>query len=208
MILFKNGSYVSTIDNGKKEITGFNQQSRIGKDGKETFTGAQNFNFNDYADDMIGIKSGKLQLRFINNSEINNAMIESGVLESENRNNAWSYIERESRPIKNKGILSGGLSKGKMDFQNITQRNENKLNIVDGVAYNNADYGNFLWGQGGKQLGFSYSTLRVASQINNAFNSASDNPNQPYHFWDSLGDQRAIKNGYNFLIRKQKVLDR
>ena len=208
LVLFKNGSYVSTIDNGKKEITGFNQQSRIGKDGKEIFTGAQSFGFNDYADDMAGIKSGELKLRFVSNDEINSAMVESGVMEQGNRDNAWSYIERESRPKGNEGILSDGKSSGKMDYQNITQRNYNSLNVVDGVAYNNPDYGNFLWGQGGKQLGFSYGTLRAASHVNNAFNSGSDNPGKQYHVLDSPGDQRAIRNGYNYWIRKPRGLHR
>ena len=129
-------------------------------------------------------------------------------MEQGNRDNAWSYIERESRPKGNEGILSDGKSSGKMDYQNITQRNYNSLNVVDGVAYNNPDYGNFLWGQGGKQLGFSYGTLRAASHVNNAFNSGSDNPGKQYHVLDSPGDQRAIRNGYNYWIRKPRGLHR
>lgn len=102
-------------------------------------------------------------------------------------------------------FLSDRKSTGKMDYQNITQRNYNSLN---GVAYNNPDYGNFLWGQGGKQLGFSYGILRAASHINNAFNDGSDNPGKPYHVLDSPGDQRAIRNGYNYWIRKPRGLHR
>jgi hypothetical protein len=209
LVLFKNGSYVATIDNGRKEITGFNQQSRIGKDGKEIFTGAQSFGFNDYADDMAGIKSGDLKLRFVSNDEINGMMSRSGVMEQGNRDNAWSYIERESRLKGDESILSG-KSSGKMDYQNYTNEypKYNSLNIIGGTAYNNADYGNFLWGQGGKQLGFSYGTLRAASHVNNAFNSRSDNPTIPYSVWDSPGDQRAIRNGYNYWIRKPRGLHR
>ncbi len=208
LMIFKNGTYIMTIDNGRKETTGFNQQSRIGKDGKEIYTGAQNFSFNDYADDMAGIKSGELTLRFVSNDEINNAMMESGVMEQDNKDNAWSYIERESRPKGNEVILSDGKSSGKMDYQNITQRNYNSLNVIDGVAYNNPYYGNFLWGQGGKQLGFSYNTLKTAAHLNNAFNSRSDNPGKPYRVLDSPGDQRAIRNGYNYWIKKPAGLYR
>jgi hypothetical protein len=157
---------------------------------------------------MAGIKSGALKLRFVTNEEINSAMTESGVMEQKNRANAWSYIERESRPKGNEGILSSGKSSGKMDYQNITQRNFNSLNIIEGVAYNNPDYGNFLWGQGGKLLGFSYGTLTKAAHLNNAVNSRSDNPGKPYHVLDSPGDQRAIKHGYNYWIRKPKGLHR
>jgi RHS repeat-associated protein len=209
LMLFKNGVYVSIVDNGKKEITGFNQESSTGKDGKETFTGGQSFNFNDYADDMAGIKSGELKLRFVGNDEISEMMVRSGVLEQGNRDNATTYIERESRPKNRESVLSG-KSKGKMDYQNYTNEypKYGSLNIVEGIAYNNADYGNFLWGQGGKQLGFSYGTLRTASHINNAFNSGTDNPDKPYNVLDSPGDQRAIRNGYNYWMRKPKGLHR
>ena len=50
----------------------------------------------------------------VRNDEINSAMVESGVMEQGNRDNAWSYIERESRPKGNEGILSDGKSSGKM----------------------------------------------------------------------------------------------
>lgn len=208
LILFKNGVYVSTVDNGKKEITGFNQQSTIGKDGKETFTGSQSFTFNDYPDDMAGIKSGELKLRFVSHNEITSIITESGVMDPKNVKNAWSYIERESRPIGNEGALSDGKSSGNMDYQKYTQRNYNSLNIVEGVAYNNPDYGNFLWAQGGKQLGFSLGTLKTAAHLNNAVNSKSDNPDKPYHVLDSPGDQRAITQGYNYQIRKPTGLPR
>ena len=208
LVLFKNGTYTSTIDDGKGEITGFNQESTVDKDGNETFTGGQSFSFNDYEDDMAGIKSGTLTLRVVNDDEIRSIMTKSGVMKQANRESQWSFIERESRPLGDEGILSDSKSSGYMDYQNFTQRNFNSLNIVNGVAYNNPDYGNFLWGQGGKQLGFSYSTLRVSSHVNNAFNSRSDNPTIPYRILDSSGDQRAIKNGYNYWIKKPKGLHR
>ena len=208
LVLFKNGTYTSTIDDGKEEINGFNQESTVDKDGNETFTGGQSFSFNDYEDDMAGIKSGALTLRVVNDDEIRSIMTKSGVMKQANRESQWSFIERESRPLGDEGILSDSKSSGYMDYQNFTQRNFNSLNIVNGVAYNNPDYGNFLWGQGGKQLGFSYSTLRVSSHVNNAFNSRSDNPTIPYRILDSSGDQRAIKNGYNYWIKKPKGLHR
>lgn len=94
-----------------------------------------------------------------------------------------------------------------MDFPNyVNKDNFGSLNILGGVAYNNSDYGNFLWGQAGKRMGFSFQTLKIAAHVNNAVNSPTDNPNQPYHILDSEGDQRAIKNGYNYWIRKPKGL--
>ena len=46
-MMFKNGIYAEMFNNGKAEITGYNQRSTIGKNGKETFTGRQSFGFND-----------------------------------------------------------------------------------------------------------------------------------------------------------------
>ena len=198
LMFFKNGVYISTVDNGKKETTGFNQESKTDKNGKETFTGGQSFSFNDIEDDKKGITSKELKLRFAKDAEIQGFMNESGVDKAENKENSFSYIERESRPKGEEGILSDGESSGKMDYQNYANRKYNSLNVVNGIAYNNPDYGNFLWGQGGKRLGFSYRTLRAASHLNNAFNSKSDNPDKPYKILDSQGDQRAIKNGYNY----------
>ena len=114
LMLFKNGVYISTIDNGKKEITGFNQESKTDKNGKETFIGGQSFGFNDIEDDKKGIKSGDLKLRFVQDSEVQGFMNESGVDKSENKDNSLSYIERESRPKGKEGLLSNGKSSGKM----------------------------------------------------------------------------------------------
>jgi hypothetical protein len=60
------------------------------------------------------------------------------------------------------------------------------------------DFGNFLWGQAGKQLGFSKITLKSAAHINNAVNGRTDNPGKDIPLLDSEGDQRAIGNGYDY----------
>lgn len=66
----------------------------------------------------------------------------------------------------------------------------------DGVAFNDFDFGNFLWGHAGKQLGFSISTLRIGAQANNMFNGESNNPGQDVGLLDSKADQRAISQGF------------
>jgi RHS repeat-associated protein len=163
LLMFKNGVYVATVDDGKKEFSGFNQQSVINKNGTETFTGGQSFGFNDIASDISDIRTKKLKLRFVDNAEIDKNMESSGVNDQNNKNKAWSYIERESRPTSDDPILSSQKSSGRMDYQTYTVTNSNSLNVVGGIVYNNPDYGNFLWGQGGKRLGFKYATLRIAS---------------------------------------------
>lgn len=55
-MLFKNGVYVGMHDDGKEEITAFNQQSTVDEEGNETFTGAQTFSFNDIDLDKDKVK--------------------------------------------------------------------------------------------------------------------------------------------------------
>lgn len=57
--------------------------------------------------------------------------------------------------------------------------------------------GNFLWGKGGKQLGFGLKLLKFGTHLNNAANAKTDNPsikNMPLS--DSKEVQRAIEDGY------------
>ncbi|MFB9065819.1 RHS repeat domain-containing protein [Flavobacterium branchiarum] len=53
------------------------------------------------------------------------------------------------------------------------------------TIYNLYDAGNFMWGNWMGMNGFNYSSLRFGSQANELFQ-------------DSIEDQRAIKNGFNF----------
>ena len=201
------GALVTTLDNGKETVTGmYFQNSKTNKKGKTTYSNGVSFEYNDAELDRAGAKNDGLRVRFADR-DINTVMDQSGVNSSEAQDSPWSYIERESRPSGDEAVLSSEKSSGKMDYLNYTKYGY--LNIVRGpngdrVAYNDYDYGNFLWGMGGNRLGFSYRTLQVASQLNNAVNSGSDNPGVPYRLLDSNADQRAIRNGYYYGARPQK----
>jgi len=196
-IFGENGEYIATFDDGKKEISGlYFQKSKTDKNGKVTHTEAVGFSFNDIDLDKKEIKSGAMKVSLITDSQIGNAMIKSGATDP--GENSLTYIERESRPRNDESILSG-KSNGKLDFIGTNETNiisYGNLHISGGVAYNDYDFGNFLWGQAGKQLGFGLSTLKFAAHLNNAVNGKSDNPGKEHRILDSVADQRAIRNGY------------
>jgi hypothetical protein len=131
-------------------------------------------------------------------------MVENGSTTTDE--NSWIYIERESRPLGDNSILSENSS-GKLDHVATSSlvKGSNTLHIVTdvnnpktGVGYNNFDFGNFLWGQAGKKLGFSIGTLQLAAHVNNAVNGRTDNPGLDTGVLDSPEDQRAIKAGYYY----------
>ncbi len=128
-------------------------------------------------------------------------MLISGV--DDVKESAWTYIYRESQPKDRETMF--GISDGKMDYfaQDGGIVGRKSLNVItnrqgNSTAYNAQDFGNWLWGQGGKRLGSSLPTLRTAAHVNNAINSHKDNPTQDYQLLDSAADQKAIADGYHY----------
>jgi len=195
LMLFKNGEYVTTVDNGKKEITGFNQESKTDKKGKETFTGGQSFSFNDIDLDKESLTSGEVTLSFLSKNDVKRFVDESGA-GNQNFMTAWSYAATESNA-------------GNLDFY--TKLADDKFYIIGGVGYNTHDAGNYLWGNAMARMGFGQLIPSLGAHINawwsgkesngeavtshthNAFERAYLN-----RTWsgDSAADQRAIKAGY------------
>ena len=64
--------------------------------------------------------------------------------------------------------------------------------LVGDTAYNNHDFGNFLWGHAMSILGFYAGTAEIAAHVNNA--TKDDNPG----ILDSASDQKAIREGYKY----------
>ncbi len=203
LVVFKNGVYSEIEDDGKEEITGVNRQITTDKDGNETTTETQ-FTFNDWETDREFVRTKRLGIQFVDPKDIekntNFKVASSGFY------SRLQFIERESRPSGQTSLLSMKTSEGKMDFFDNGAVPGKKLFVVTGqksnsVAYNPRDYGNFLWAQAGKRLGFSLLTLKIGAHLNNAFNSRLDNALDDkfeYHILDSKADQRAIRNGYYY----------
>jgi len=199
LMLFKNGSYVATVDNGKEEITGYNQLSETDDDGNESFTGGYNFGFNDIDEDKTALKSKEMTVELISNDAMESAA--NGANDARGDENRYSFIFRESR-------LQHDKSKGKMDFWATSDimQGDNVLHVArskagDAVGYNGSDFGNFMWGMAGRKLGFNLTTLRLGAHYNNVMHGEEDNKwNKKYEhqILDAAADQRAIRNGYNY----------
>jgi RHS repeat-associated protein len=199
LMLFKNGTYVATVDNGKEEITGYNQLSETDKDGNESFTGGYQFGFNDIDTDKDALKSKEMTVELISNDAMESAA--NGANDARGDENRYTFIYRESR-LQHKG------SKGKMDFwaTSAIMKGDNVLHVArsiagDAVGYNGSDFGNFMWGMAGRKIGFNLTTLRLGAHYNNMMNGEEDNKwNKQYEhqILDAAADQRAIRNGYNY----------
>ncbi len=201
LVMFKNGEYVGIFDNGKDAYQGYNQESTVDKDGNETFTGGQSFGFNDAENDMKAIRNGvitKLNTDHFEN-KFENAMEKSGV--NDNHGLGLGYAWREGD--------------GKMDYAMREKLKQNTLYIADGYAYNDFDYGNFMWGQGMKRLGIDYGTAIFGAHVNNFLFGRDQEMTQmdkgpgTYQGWQPLDhptDQSAIKRGYFYGPTKNQYL--
>jgi RHS repeat-associated protein len=136
LMYFKDGVYVGTYANGKSETTGFNQNTSKDKNGKEVLGQGQAFSFNDLNSDREKLKSKKMTLDFVSSSDLAEAVNESGI-EDQNVLSRGTYASIESNALNERGT-------GKMDMRGYLARSP--LSIINGVGYNNADAGNYLWG--------------------------------------------------------------
>lgn len=200
-MLFKNGVYVTTVDNGKEEVTGFNQESKVDKDGNETFTGGQSFSFNDLDLDREALVSGDMTLNFISSDDVDGMIDRSGV-NNQDAVSRWGYAATES----DNGDVRGD---GNMDFVKYDEISYG-LNIINGVGYNAKDAGNYMWGYAMGKMGFHSCVARGAAHFyawlnGKASNGIVSHSNLPIIRWfenrswggDSVADQRAIQNGLN-----------
>ncbi|GHV43024.1 hypothetical protein FACS1894180_0900 [Bacteroidia bacterium] len=202
LMLFKDGVYVSTVDNGKTEMTGFNQRTSVDKNGNETFVGGESFSFNDAEVDPQAVRNGVInKVEFVSDATVNSHIDRSGA----NSHSGIGYAYPESH---------GG---GKMDYgyQGIEiygDLNKNTFYVRDGTAYNVADFGNYLWGRGMAALGIDIGVAQIGAHWNNFWNGRQGRDNySQYDFgpgtygavglFDSVADQRAIINGYRSLIK-------
>jgi len=197
LAIFKNGAYVSTVDNGKKETTGFNQESTIDKKGNETFTGGQSFEFNDPEADaqaIINVTINKVD--FVADATVDNQMQRSGVKDHQ----GIGYAKHES-------TAGGKMDYGYQVLEKYKDLSEKSFYIRGGTAYNVADYGNYLWGRGMAELGITDGIASLGAHYNNFFNGRRGSDYYPkYDFgpgtygkpgwFDSPGDQRAIMRGH------------
>ncbi|MGV0752012.1 hypothetical protein [Empedobacter brevis] len=128
-----------------------NQPDKLVIENSKTRKVEGKYNFNDPVNDPKAIEEGIItEVLFITKEDIELEM-EYGLMGSE-KENSLIFIERESIPRGEESNLSGE-SNGQLDFKNGGMNiSPVGLHLVNGIAYNDYDYGNFLWGQAGKDL--------------------------------------------------------
>ena len=84
------------------------------------------------------------------------------------------------------------------------------LTVLGGRAYNDQDFGNFLWGASMQVLNVSYGNTRIGSEFNGFWNGKEQNGKWKQGDYihkritwggDSSADQSAIRNGYSWGVR-------
>lgn len=168
----------------------------------------QSFYFADPQKDVEDLKKGKLtQIHFIKEEEIENMLGKAGVFDEENkiknRNNRYGFIIKEG---KGGGKLDFAMKHGGIESE--YSEPYKSLYLVDGVAHNPKNYGNFLFGAAGRALGLTKIELLLGAHYNSLFNS-KDNGYKPQ--FDSTDDQYSIRlgvqhaNNHNYKEKSYKV---
>jgi len=215
------GSFWKFQDDGKKEFSGvFFQTSTVTstyeKDGVQyevnTYSDGVNFQFNDAAADVQGIKNGEItNVAIATDAMVNNEMEKSGVNGADTKK-GFTYAKENS------------TAGGKMDYGMQDNLKKNTFYLRNGTAYNVGDFGNYLWGRGMAQLEVDLPLTSIGAHYNNfrnAFLGGRDKTDK-YNFgpgtsgspglFDSKGDQRAIISGYmnnpKYPMLQQREYDR
>jgi RHS repeat-associated protein len=190
----ENGNYT-----GMTEKEGDHVGIHAGKEGEV----AIRFSFADPENDPSSLEKGDITgVKIVTDEAISEVLDESGVNDKENQENRVEYIMNES----DASSLDG---EGNMDYivtaqpeidgqkQPIRSDKLYMTNTEDGqVAHNNYNFGNFLWGAGGRSLGFSLLTLRIGAHANSL--------RDPHHKQlDSKDDQYSIGLGYKWKKSKE-----
>ncbi|HOJ25017.1 MAG TPA: RHS repeat-associated core domain-containing protein [Bacteroidales bacterium] len=202
----ENGNYLGTKKDNWVHNTFFGRTGRIvDSDGNVT----QKFKFADPKNDVNDLKNGVIKkIHFVQEEEIISMLSRAGAFNQENKTasndmaNRYDYIKEEGK---------GG---GKFDFSYTGIPNQypdasaNPLNtpapmlfLVDGVAYNQMNFGNFLFGAAGKALGLTSFELQMGAHNNSVFNSSTngyksqlDSPDDQYSI--RMGVRHANRNNY------------
>lgn len=164
------------------------------KNGEQDFR----FDFADPINDPRSIDEGNVnRVLFVTDAQISQILAESGVFDSHNKRNKYTFIRNESNAnnINGNGLMDY-VATGLFVGANISTYN-NSLFITDSngekMAHNTYNFGNFLWGAGAATIGVPYCAAFIGSHWNNFFND----PSSRWHF-DSKDDQLSIKLGFQW----------
>ena len=194
----ENGSYLRTIKDNRWHNFWHGRTGRIvDGDGKVI----QSFKFSDPKNDVADLMNGEInKIYFVQEREINNMLSKAGVFDKENKvanaDSRYDYIKQE------------GVGLGKFDFSytgipsQYPEASSDPMNqpssmlfLVDGVAYNHMNFGNFLFGAAGEGIGLTSFELRMGAHWNSLTNPLSNGYRRQF---DSRDDQFSIRMGVRY----------
>ena len=191
------GNYKRTVDDNWWHNLWHGRTGRIVNDQNEVIL---SFKFADPKNDVKDLKNGTLQkIQFVEEKDVVSMLSKAGVFDEKNKTANNTLLDRYSY------VLHEGKGGHKMDFSYnaIPDQYEGVstdpldapspvLFLIDGVAHNHMNFGNFLFGAGGKALGLTSFELRMGAQFNSIFNPGSNNYKPQF---DSNDDQFSIRMG-------------
>jgi RHS repeat-associated protein len=180
------GKLLISIDNGQKANTGYYLQNES-KDG--SYSNGVAFGYNDEGEDRESALKGEFDFSVVSDSRLNDIV-------------GSALNDKRSKKLSD---WDAGLAHGPLDFygKEDSPIPEKTLFIISGKtsgsnAYNPHDFGNYLTGQSYRILGYGQHEVTLGGQVNNIIYGPSDHGDRSTSGWfDSAGDQRAIRNGYN-----------
>ena len=197
----ENGNYTGTTKNNWWHNLWNGSKGRVVNSDGST---KQKFRFADPKNDVADIQSGKInKLEFVTEKQVRTLVRWSGAFDSKNKASNRSLSERYDY-IKKEGI--GG---GKMDFaytqvpkmfpnakpSNPTTNTSNTIFLVEGLAHNQNNFGNFLFGASGRAMQFTETELSLGAHYNSVMNPSTNGYSSQL---DSSDDQLSISSGVLF----------
>lgn len=161
------------------------------------------FSFADPKNDVKDIENKIItKVIFVSEEDIKTMLYNAGAFDSKNKVQNREIGERYDY-IKEEGVGGGKLDFSYTEIPNVyPDASKNPLTtpssiifVVDEVAYNHMNFGNFLFGAAGKAMRFFIGELTLGAHYN-SLNLNRDGGNGYEPQLDSEDDQNSIENGY------------
>jgi RHS repeat-associated protein len=195
-----NGNYLQTTKDNWWHNLWHGRTGRIVDDNGNVL---QSFKFADPKHDVADLKAGIIdRVQLVQENEIISMLSKAGAFSEENKTfnvgsgYRYDYIKQEGRSggkfdFSYNRVTGIPAHYPDVSFDPLSQPSK-MLFIVDGVAHNHMNYGNFLYGAAGRALGLSLIELQLGAQWNSLAYPSSNGYRRQL---DSRDDQRSIRMG-------------
>ena len=155
------------------------------------------FTFADPINDPVAISEGKItKLQIVQEGDIRTMLRDAGAFSDDNRKRKYGYAREEGVGLVGELDFSK-KAKGGMPSMYGSDTYKS-IYLIDGVAHNPENFGNFLFGAAGNALGIPLIALKLGAHWNSIFNSKENGYKRQL---DSKDDQFSIKCGFNHAQR-------